>query len=482
MLDKNKNNRLLVALVLLLVFAFMATSLISYYSSSNTVRNNIIEQQLPLTADNIYSEIQRDLIGPVNVSAQMANDAFLRHWILDGERNPHKISQYLSEVKEKFSADTAFLVADSSRNYWSENGFLKKVTEKDPLDTWYFHVKKMPVPFETNIDVDEANQNRLTIFVNYRINDFNNQYIGATGVGITFKNLTELIDLYESKFHRTVFFLDVKGNVVLSGANYSHRQISKNTQSVLSQILSASPVPTKLTYRNNNTTYQLNSRYIPELKWYLVVQEDEAQAVAPLKRILIANLLICFVATLLVVAITLFLIRGYQERIEHMAHTDKLSGLPNREMGDIQWEMAIHNAVRFNEKLSIVLIDIDHFKQINDRYGHLAGDIIIREFSKLLKEHTRGGDIVSRWGGEEFLVTLVGTGLQEAVEWSERLREALLKYQFKVNEKTINVSASFGVAQMYGIQTKEAMFKRVDEALYQAKTQGRNRVVCEING
>jgi diguanylate cyclase (GGDEF)-like protein len=475
--NKNKNNRLLVALVILLVFAFLATSLISYYSASSTVRNNIIEQQLPLTADNIYSEIQRDIIGPVNVSAQMANDAFLRHWILDGERNPKKITQYLSEVKEKFSADTAFLVAEHSRNYWSENGFLKKVTQKDPLDVWYFRVRDMPIPFEVNIDVDEANRNRLTIFVNYRIKDFTNQYIGATGVGISFKNLTELIDLYQSKFHRTVFFLDAKGNVVLSGTNYPFEEVSKNIQLVQHQILSASTVPTKLTYHHKNATYQLNSRYIPELKWYLVVQEDEAQAVAPLKRILMTNLLICLVATLLVVAITLFLMRGYQERIEHMAHTDKLSGLPNREMGEIQWDIAIHNARRFGEELSIVIVDIDHFKKINDQYGHLAGDQVIREFSSLLKVHTRGGDIVSRWGGEEFFVTLVGTSLDEAVEWSERLRAALLNHQFHINEKTLQVTASFGVAQMHENQTRELLFKRADEALYQAKIQGRNQVV-----
>lgn len=477
MLKDSKNNRLLIALALILILAFLATTLISFYAASNSVRNSIIDQQLPMTGDNIYSEIQRDLIGPINVSAQMANDTFLRQWVLDGEQDPKKITQYLSEVKQKFNADTAFLVTENKRNYWNNQGFLKKISHQDTEDAWYFRVQKMQAAFEVNVDIDKANDNRLTVFVNYRVSDFNSQYIGITGVGIAFKSLRQLIDNYENKFHRTVFFLDGAGHVVVSGSKYSHDVLESNIKAIRHQLLNASVSQTKLSYRSGGATYQLNSRFIPQVKWYLVVQESEADAVTPFKRVLMTNLLISFIATLLVVTMIFYLMRGYQKRIERTAHTDKLSSLANREMGDIQLEMAMQHAVRSHEKLSMVLIDLDHFKQINDRYGHLAGDQVIREFSMLLKEHVRLSDVISRWGGEEFLVTLVETGLSDAILWCEKLRTALQNHPFQFNGEAVAITASFGVVQLQDNQTKEALFSQVDQAMYQAKVQGRNRVV-----
>lgn len=132
-------------------------------------------------------------------------------------------------------------------------------------------------------------------------------------------------------------------------------------------------------------------------------------------------------------------------------------------------EMESHN-------FSMVLVDIDHFKKINDKFGHLVGDHVLQEIAKLLTHKSRQNDIVARWGGEEFALILPNTNLESAVIAAEKLRIAIEEHCF---EKTNEVTASFGIAHFHDSDEKVDFFKRADEALYRAKALGRNRVELE---
>src|SRR5690606_36561198 len=105
---------LLLTLVILLGSGFLATSLLSYYASRASIRDNIINTELPLTSDTVYSEIQKDLVRPVLISSMMARDTFMRDWIVEGERNPEQMTRYLKEVMDHYSAYTSFFVSNSS--------------------------------------------------------------------------------------------------------------------------------------------------------------------------------------------------------------------------------------------------------------------------------------------------------------------------------------------------------------------------------
>ncbi len=152
--------------------------------------------------------------------------------------------------------------------------------------------------------------------------------------------------------------------------------------------------------------------------------------------------------------------------LKNQAERDPLTGALNRN----GIEAIFTNEI---EDLSLMFIDIDHFKPINDNYGHAIGDEILIAFVKLISENSRSTDFLARWGGEEFLLICPNTKLKEATELAESFRNLLMNHQW-VNE--IKLTASFGVAQ----KTKESVtdfIERADKALYSAKAQGRNRVV-----
>lgn len=130
-----------VALAVLLIAGFLATSLTSYFVARDSLASSITDQMLPLTSDNIYSEIQRDLLRPILISSVMATDTFVRDWKLQGESDPQRIIAYLAEIQQEYDTITAFFVSEQSRQCYHPTGILKTVSETDPADAWYFAVR-----------------------------------------------------------------------------------------------------------------------------------------------------------------------------------------------------------------------------------------------------------------------------------------------------------------------------------------------------
>lgn len=163
-----------------------------------------------------------------------------------------------------------------------------------------------------------------------------------------------------------------------------------------------------------------------------------------------------------------------------LAVLDPLTGLYNRRYFDGKLRTAFTQARERGEKLSLLILDIDRFKLINDTYGHDVGDEVLREFARRVQTHTRGIDTVCRYGGEEIVVIVPGTPLEAAEAVAERVRTRIEEEPFVVPrcKISLDVTASIGVASLLPSDSSvHALFKRADRALYQAKTEGRNRVV-----
>ncbi|MDO9208033.1 MAG: diguanylate cyclase [Sulfuricurvum sp.] len=160
--------------------------------------------------------------------------------------------------------------------------------------------------------------------------------------------------------------------------------------------------------------------------------------------------------------------------MQSISMTDPLTGVANRLHFTMVYEHAINVARREQKPLGVIFFDIDHFKRVNDRYGHLIGDRVLKHIATLVKERIRKSDIVARWGGEEFILLLPDTSLEEAFWLAESLRSAIDLENFETVGK---MTCSFGVATLCENESGEALLKRVDELLYEAKTCGRNRVI-----
>ncbi|TWJ17589.1 diguanylate cyclase [Geobacter argillaceus] len=168
-----------------------------------------------------------------------------------------------------------------------------------------------------------------------------------------------------------------------------------------------------------------------------------------------------------------------QRTLKKQATTDELTGLKNRRVIMKRLEEESERSTRLSEPLCIMIIDLDHFKRINDSYGHPFGDFVLKRVAHLVRDSMRRYDLVGRIGGEEFLVVSPGTGLNEAVALAERIRGRIMNETFHEGDVQISVTLSVGLTILApGDQCVESLLKRADTALYKAKEQGRNRVVA----
>jgi diguanylate cyclase (GGDEF)-like protein len=164
--------------------------------------------------------------------------------------------------------------------------------------------------------------------------------------------------------------------------------------------------------------------------------------------------------------------------LEHMAREDELTGLCNRRHFEERAREECLRAHRYHHPLSLLFGDIDHFKQVNDQYGHAYGDTVLTQVGQTLLRHCRTSDLVARYGGEEFAVLLLETSLEEAERVAERLRVAVKALMFTHASGLLQITMSFGIASLTNQQTDslDELLQRADKALYAAKHRGRDRI------
>ncbi len=162
---------------------------------------------------------------------------------------------------------------------------------------------------------------------------------------------------------------------------------------------------------------------------------------------------------------------------QRLALLDMLTQLPNRQAYEQRLQQEYERWKRYGRPLTLAVCDIDHFKSINDNFGHLAGDKVLRIVAKTLAKRLRKTDFIARFGGEEFVVLLPETDEQAALQTIETIREAVANCPFHFREKPLSITLSAGIAVFSGNATPEQVFERADTALYEAKLNGRNRCV-----
>lgn len=169
-------------------------------------------------------------------------------------------------------------------------------------------------------------------------------------------------------------------------------------------------------------------------------------------------------------------VRQQAERLKELSIRDEITQLHNRRYFDEQAALAYFQASRYGRPLTVAIADIDHFKQINDRFSHAAGDAVLRQVGRILSEGTRESDIVARYGGEEFVIAFPETSLHEAAATCERIRRVIEAHPWTGIHPDLAVTITVGVDAMVSRGTVERMMESADERLYEGKHAGRNRV------
>jgi diguanylate cyclase (GGDEF)-like protein len=466
------------ALTGLLLAGFIATSLISYHVAKDSIVRHLKEQMLPLTSDNIYSEIQRDLLQPLLISSLMANDTFVNEWVQSGEQDPQRMTNYLAHIRQKYDTITAFYVSEKTRLYYHPTGVIKRLDSDDPADAWYFRVRKLNGDYEINIDRDTADPSRMSIFVNYRVVDQTGKLIGVTGVGLSLATVSSLIENYQKRYGREIYFVNREGDVTLHSSSFDdafHLQNKAGLDKLFTRILTSPGTSVSYDAVGGNTVY-LNSRLVPEFNWFLVVEQINDPASERVEGALVTNVLVSVGISLLVLLIAHFTLGGYQRRLEHMATRDKLTGAASRQVFDEIFLDASKASERKGTPLSLIAMDIDNFKEINDTHGHQRGDEVIRTVAEVIGRQVRDSDTLCRWGGEEFLLLLESCDLERAMTIAESLRKAVKEHNFRFGNTENQLTVSLGVAEHRLGESQDALLARCDQALYRSKREGRDRV------
>lgn len=174
--------------------------------------------------------------------------------------------------------------------------------------------------------------------------------------------------------------------------------------------------------------------------------------------------------------------QAYHEEIYKMTIMDGLTAVYNKRYFTESLERELARVKRYRRELSLIMFDIDHFKKINDSFGHLAGDQVLKDLAQLVKGRTRSEEIVARYGGEEFTILVPETSLQGAVQLAENLRGLVESHEFIFEDERIPITISLGVASLGAMNWDANRFiKASDVALYRAKRTGRNRVCSEMS-
>jgi len=462
-------SKLLIVLSVILLATFLATSLINYSLTRDAVREELLTSSLPLTGKNIYSEIHTAMMRPLLVSSSMAHDAFLKNWIKDGEKDIAAITQYLADIQNEYGFLTTFFVSAITDKYYYQEGLQKRINPRGAHDVWYYAFTRSKEKYDFIVDTNETASHKLTIFINFRVEDNKGRLLGVAGVGVNMDKAISLLEKTQKEYGRKVYLVDQDGlvQVHLEERFIRQRYITEanGISDVADGILQNHETPANFEYDVDGQHILLSTHYIPEFQWYLIVEQVEEQALTTARNNLIRTLLIGLAASILIIVTCALVVNYYQSRIEKMAKTDPLTGTANRRALEEHFGLKAYRSDRYDEPFSVIILDLDDFKPINDTYGHIEGDKILKAVAQVLKPVIRPSDLLVRWGGDEFLILLDGTS-SDAGTLANRACRAIK------NCSDIPTSVSCGSAEYALKEDLDTLTRRADEAMYKAKAKG----------
>lgn len=476
--------KLLFWLTILLGLGFVGGSAVNYQITKASVHREIVQNDLPLTMNNIYSDISSELTRPILVASSMAADTFLKDWVMDGEQDEKRVRKYLLEIKEKYNFFSAFFISAHSLRYYHFKGVHKVISPADSHDVWYYRFISSEKEYDLDVDTDEVSANVLTVFINFRVEDEEGRLLGVTGVGLKMDGVAQLVGQYRERYGRNVFLTDRTGLIQVHQDTSLIERATINELSGLSnvveKILEMKEEPGSFAYQKSGDAILVNARYIDNLNWLLFVEQNETETLREAKMNFLRTVIIGLLTSVVVVVLTLVTINRYQRQLEKLAVSDELTGCANRRKLEDEYNRFVYRSDRSGAPFSLILMDLDGFKGVNDTLGHLEGDEVLKTIARLMKDITRPMDELARWGGDEFALLTESAG-NDALIVAERIRRAVAEFTWSkdlpaTHDPREGISISLGVAVVRKGETFAGHLQRADMALYHCKERGGNRV------
>ncbi|WCE31459.1 sensor domain-containing diguanylate cyclase [Vibrio sp. SCSIO 43137] len=473
----SRRGLLIVIIASLLIIAFVFTNYISYHYLNSSLRQSVINTELPKASTEAYSEIALSVVPSVVASSMMANDRFLRQWLISGEQNHSQLTDYLTQIKRQNRAFISFLVSAKSLEYYNSEGVKVYESPDDPQAAWYFDFIRSPVLYELNVGPSIDESHTPAIFINYKMME-GNQLIGVVGLGLRLSAIESILGRFKNSYKQNIYFIDTEGMIISSshGATFSGDELIK-VPGLTEVIKGERPNNADFfEYQSRNNHLFMNLRFIDELNWWMLIEQEEGDAVKKVRNILVTNIFIGVATIFVTLIIVSWIINYFHKKLEILATTDQLTGLDNRQVFEHDVKKALLQNERQYSHQTLLLIDVDRFKNINDSYGHLMGDEVLKNIAQTLSLNNRESDCLGRWGGEEFVLLAHNMSIEQGEILAEKIRLSIEQHSSFPQQITVSI----GVTESAAGDKLETLLSRADSAMYKAKNAGRNCVRTEL--
>jgi len=480
----NKFDRYISVVFIITIVVIVATSYFTFKEIFARSHQKQQEAILPL-----FSLITSEIIRPITVSQYMASDPFLLEYIQQDEIDSNIVFDYITSVSTKFKT-LSFIAMEKHQLLIDSN---KKITNLNGDDAeWYHRLKKSnKVEFT---DFGDAQNPHL--FFDVKMFNRQQDFLGFVGLAVDLDHFASQFKTFKKDFGFEVYFIDENDHVTLSSSQlmkttFHHRRDNltnintlewyQNYQSAWQQNINSNNnnENSKSIFSFSNDHLIVSQIALKELNWRVFIVAPPITKQSAYWQLFIQNLFIFLVVSYVLYYVFILCVRNFRTDLVKDSETDFLTKLPNRSF--IHWKYS--QLSNEHKHVSVVIADIDNFKVINDTYGHLFGDDVLKVIAKELSKNLRNFDLVGRWGGEEFIFILPDTNAQQAQEIVDRIRENIANIPFTPasTSKQINITVSFGISDsnLAGVSLENILIN-ADQALYSAKTNGRNQVVVHL--
>ena len=448
---------------------------ISIGATSYIAIRNIVAEQSRIQNEalsTIFPLISDEVIRPLYIAETFAGGKYFNDILAQDQIDEQALIQLLREQEEKFGL-VFFAASEKARRQYMSNGKTLALI-KDKV-FWYFAALENP----NDLIADLGQLGDIHLYYDVKVYNENNDFIGIVGVGKSLKNFlskfTEFKKIYGYDFlivsEKDEIMLTSIESLVIDSVEATRLQQLPWFQSVGQQYKKKHSLNSILVTIDNNS-YLISDIHMGKLNWRILLLIPLEARQAQITRTFIINSIIIVAMAAILFLINLLLVRYFKNRVEQSIELDALTNINNRK--GIQ--RGFDHFVQSHTPLAVILLDIDHFKTINDTLGHNAGDIVIHQIARILQNEIRDNDIVGRWGGEEFIILAPCDKQDTAQLIAERARQSIEHTEFFPNSKNLKVTCSFGYTFSANPKQLTLLVAYADRALYQAKANGRNRV------
>lgn len=459
------NQKLAIALLLSVGVACLYAT---YKSIDNIVTEQSRLQQQAVSP--VYKLVRDELLRPFYIAETFASSVDFTAPMESDSFDEDALLARLKAMEEDLGL-IFFVASEQTRKQYFSSGATMDLVEGQVA--WYFEAKAADKDFMADL----GQVGDVHLFFDVKMYGPDREFLGYVGVGKSVQRFLDTFERFKSRYDYDFLFVNDRNEIMLSSL-----PDLVVTDAYIPTLESTEWFPAGNGRQAGNDSdiirvesedFLISEFGIEELGWRLLLLVPLEARQAQITSAFVTNALSAGVVVMLLAGALLVVMLIYKRNIEKKVEVDLLTGLPNRSyvqrhFGQMQ---------RSGESLSVVLIDLDRFKHVNDTYGHDAGDRVLIASAAAFKDELREEDVVGRWGGEEFVMLIPSPSIELGHAIAERARRSLERLTIETADAELNVTASFGVAHGSAVdESLDDLLKRADAMLYQAKERGRNQV------